>query len=190
MKPIVEPDGSLEHSGSPLRNNKVTSNQQIVSADLNEAHLSPIKRMSSPNSANHVLLSEEGLVLPKKLVNPCLESREKLDLHRELMFNQKIGKSVLGQKTELQKVMEKRLDNQKRKELEEKDKILVGRRNSFERKLEEQASKLRAIEMDEENRRSNSSSKGSSRPSSTTPEPELEFFKIHAKLHASYGAEH
>ena len=31
-----------------------------------------------------------GLIQPKKLRNPCLESEEKIQLHRELRFNQKM----------------------------------------------------------------------------------------------------
>lgn len=31
-----------------------------------------------------------GLILPKKLMNPCMESKERKNLHRELLFNQKM----------------------------------------------------------------------------------------------------
>jgi hypothetical protein len=33
--------------------------------------------------------TDAGLVVPRKLLNPCLESRERIDLHRELRFNVK-----------------------------------------------------------------------------------------------------
>ena len=33
---------------------------------------------------------EEGIILPKKLINPCVESRDRQNLHRELLFNQKM----------------------------------------------------------------------------------------------------
>merc|ERR1711874_532657 len=46
---------------------------------------------------------EQGLIIPKKLVNPNLESTEKKSLHRELKFNQKAGINVLNQKTELER---------------------------------------------------------------------------------------
>jgi len=115
-------------------------------------------------------------VIPKKLVNPCLESRDKKDLHRELMFNQKTGKNVLNQKSELTKVLEKRLDNKKKKEIEEDKKCV--RRNSFERKLEEQALKIAQCEL-------NSTEKGTTFGSTErkNDEPELEFLRIRAKLH-------
>lgn len=31
-----------------------------------------------------------GLITPRRLINPCLESTPRQDLHRELMFNQKM----------------------------------------------------------------------------------------------------
>ncbi|KAG5682002.1 hypothetical protein PVAND_011398 [Polypedilum vanderplanki] len=62
------------------------------------------KKMSRQN--------EEGLILPKKLINPCLESKDRQDLHRELLFNQKIGKNVLNQKSELQKVLQRQKERQ------------------------------------------------------------------------------
>jgi len=57
--------------------------------------------------SSNVARNEEGLILPKKLINPCLESTDRQNLHRELLFNQKIGKAVLNQKTELQRALEK-----------------------------------------------------------------------------------
>lgn len=41
-------------------------------------------------SSNNVARNEEGLILPKKLINPCLESSDRQNLHRELLFNQKM----------------------------------------------------------------------------------------------------
>lgn len=39
-----------------------------------------------------IVLDKEGLVVPRKPANPCAESMERRDLHRELMFNQKTYK--------------------------------------------------------------------------------------------------
>ncbi|CAG7632299.1 unnamed protein product [Allacma fusca] len=55
----------------------------------------------------------EELIVPKKLANPVKENTTRRELHRELMFNQKIGKSVLNQKSELQRVMESKKFNLK-----------------------------------------------------------------------------
>lgn len=32
----------------------------------------------------------EGLIAPRRLPNPCLDSPQRMDLHRELMFNQRM----------------------------------------------------------------------------------------------------
>lgn len=36
------------------------------------------------------LMNEEGLILPRKPQNPCLESTDRQSLHRELLFNQRM----------------------------------------------------------------------------------------------------
>ncbi|RWS09221.1 protein FAM107B-like protein [Dinothrombium tinctorium] len=102
---------------------------------------------------------------PKKIVNPCINSPQHRDLHKELLFNQKIGKNVL-EKCELTKVMEKRLDEQKKKDLLKQK---MNRRNSFERKLEMQALKLEKEEASKDEQ----------------PKDVPEFLKIHAKVYAS-----
>ncbi|XP_021189037.1 protein FAM107B [Helicoverpa armigera] len=54
----------------------------------------------------------EGLIAPRRVPNPCLESPQRMDLHRELLFNQKIGKNVLNQKSELEKALSKHKEKQ------------------------------------------------------------------------------
>jgi len=131
-------------------------------------------RVSTTTSANvngHTTTSEDGLVLPRKVNNPCLDSKEKQNLHRELLFNQKIGKNVLGQKSELKKVMDKFQEEQKKKELEVEK---LNNRTSLEKKLEEQALKLKMVE---EQRAINEKTV-------EELEPQSEFHRIHAKLRA------
>ncbi|CRL01683.1 CLUMA_CG014902, isoform A [Clunio marinus] len=62
--------------------------------------------------SSNIVRDEEGLIVPRKLINPCLESSDRQNLHRELLFNQKIGKNVLNQKTELQRALEKQKERQ------------------------------------------------------------------------------
>jgi len=88
---------------------------------------------------------ENGLIVPRKIQNPCVESRERKDLHRELLWNQKIGKNVLDQKTELERAYEKRKEQQKKNEIEREK---VQRRSSFELRLEKQAEKLKEYTID------------------------------------------
>uniref|UniRef100_A0A6B2ECH1 Protein FAM107B n=1 Tax=Phlebotomus kandelakii TaxID=1109342 RepID=A0A6B2ECH1_9DIPT len=68
--------------------------------------------LHSPSGVNRVNTDSQGLIVPKKLVNPCLESSDRQNLHRELLFNQKVGRSVLNQKSELQRVLEKQKERQ------------------------------------------------------------------------------
>ena len=70
---------------SPSIHNNNNNNNPNVGNKVLDATASSGLRPTSPG----VLFSEEGLILPKKLVNPCLESKERQDLHRELLFNQK-----------------------------------------------------------------------------------------------------
>ncbi|XP_076341120.1 protein FAM107B-like isoform X1 [Tachypleus tridentatus] len=93
--------------------------------------------------SSDVLFSEDGLVIPRKLPNPCRESTERKNVHRELLFNNKIGKNVLGQKSELQKVMEKVKDDQKKKEM---DQLRINQCSPLEKRLEIQAVKLKQHE--------------------------------------------
>lgn len=119
------------------------------------------------NEAQLAHVNDEGLILPRKLPNPCAESAERKSLHRELLFNQKMGKSVLGQKSELQKAMEKMKDEQRRKELEEER---VKGRTALEKRLEEQANKLKLHEESEVIK--------TDLPSSE----ESEFLRVHARV--------
>lgn len=119
------------------------------------------------NEAQLAHSNEDGLIAPRKLPNPCAESAERKSLHRELLFNQKIGKSVLGQKTELQKAMEKMKDEQRRKELEEER---IKGRTALEKRLEEQANKLKLHEESEV-----------IKPELPSSE-ESEFLRVHARV--------
>lgn len=38
----------------------------------------------------HMNTEPEGLILPKKLHNPCIDSGDRQNVHKELMFNQKM----------------------------------------------------------------------------------------------------
>uniref|UniRef100_A0A1B6D0U9 Protein FAM107B n=2 Tax=Clastoptera arizonana TaxID=38151 RepID=A0A1B6D0U9_9HEMI len=112
----------------------------------------------------------EALIMPRKPVNPYLESQDRQNLHRELLFNQKIGKNVLNQKSELQRALEKHKDTQVKKELELQKQEC---RTPFERVIEERARRLETLEktnVEEEN--------------GNTPE----FLQVHAKLRARMEA--
>lgn len=113
----------------------------------------------------------EGLILPRKLPNPCAESTDRQNLHRELLFNQKIGKNVLNQKSELQRAMEKHKEHQVKKELEQQKQ---ESKSALERVIEERARRLETPEKPEKSEEDNK----------TCRPGEPEFMKIHARLRA------
>ncbi|XP_064606140.1 uncharacterized protein LOC135471023 [Liolophura sinensis] len=110
----------------------------------------------------------QGLILPKKLPNPCLESKERTALHRELLMNNKLGKNVL-KKSELQKKLMEREDMRKRKEFET---YKLLKRSSLEIQLEERANRLKKDEAENMKSISEDTSNRS------------EFSKVHAKITA------
>ena len=85
----------------------------MVSREVHELSLTALK---SDND-------EEGLVIPKKLPNPVLDSRDHKDLKKEILWNKKAGINVLDKKTDLQKHMEKRSRNneEKNRKVEEEE---------------------------------------------------------------------
>lgn len=110
--------------------------------------------------------SESGLVSPKRLVNPCLHSKEHRALRQELKINQKIGKT-LPEKPELIRVLKDREQREKKKEMDEQ---LKTRRTSFEKRLEEQAKKIIKAEHEAEQLQQEDD------------DEKPEFFKMHSKI--------
>uniref|UniRef100_A0A1B0DCD2 Protein FAM107B n=1 Tax=Phlebotomus papatasi TaxID=29031 RepID=A0A1B0DCD2_PHLPP len=100
------PPGNLDRQYSP----RTTASTGHISRERQEIFYE--KMMPPLQSPSGVITDSQGLIVPKKLVNPCLESSDRQNLHRELLFNQKIGRSVLNQKSELQRVLEKQKERQ------------------------------------------------------------------------------
>ncbi|KAG5887502.1 hypothetical protein JTB14_023687 [Gonioctena quinquepunctata] len=84
-------------------------------------------------------LSDDGLIMPRKPANPVRENPDRLNLHKELLFNQKIGKNVLNQKTELQRALEKQKDNLAKKQLENH---IAARAPELEKVIADRAKRL------------------------------------------------
>lgn len=163
---IPEPDYNEDETNKNNNGIKSTSSTSIL------RHV----RSGSPNknSINSIHLphfDDEGLVIPRKPNNPCIESNERKNLHKEMLWNQKVGKNVLDTKNELEKVMAKRKDSAKKKEFEAEK---MSRRSSLERRLEEQQLKIKLQE--ECNQLSNASD------SSSPEKEESEFLKIYSKV--------
>lgn len=95
-------------------------------------------------SAKMSVIGEDGLVVPRKLRNPCLESTANRDLNRQIKWNAKAGVNVLS-KSEL----EKALDRQRRLQIErEREDLREDEETPFDKALKERAKKLEQIESD------------------------------------------
>jgi len=122
-------------------------------------------------------LDENGLVVPKKLYNPCMESRDVQDLQREIKWNKKAGINVLNTKTELERAMEKRSRKTKEKQrvIEEESK-----QSPFQKMLDDRAKRLERLESQNGEEGGHSSEDSGH----CSPEPENEFLKVHGRLTA------
>lgn len=134
----------------------------------------------SPGGKKGILIDEDGLILPRKLYNPCLESKEAQNLHRQIKWNAKTGINVLDQKSELEKAMEKRQRNKV-----EKEKKTEVEKTPFQKMLEERAKRL---EDSDKGGDGNLSGGDGGDSGHCSPEPESEFLKVHAQLrHVKIG---
>ncbi|XP_055903806.1 uncharacterized protein LOC129939714 isoform X3 [Eupeodes corollae] len=124
------------------RKTEFDQNSESSAEDFREGSPGNSMMMSTPPSG--VQTDSDGLILPKKIPNPCLESSDRKNLHRELMFNNKIGKSVLNQKSELQRVLEKKRERQilLQQQQEEAEKTETGLKSELNRVIMERAQKL------------------------------------------------
>ncbi|XP_030749890.1 protein FAM107B isoform X2 [Sitophilus oryzae] len=105
-----------------------------------------------PETRAPPLLTDDGLIAPRKPANPVREDPGRQNLHKELLFNQKIGKNVLNQKTELQRALERHKDNLAKKQLEnhiaakvpELEKVIADRAKRLEKpdKVENEEDKV------------------------------------------------
>nr|XP_045622389.1 protein FAM107B-like isoform X2 [Procambarus clarkii] len=158
---IPEPDYSDDETDSKpsVTTSMVARNNQVNSNNKEQEKL----------HSGQGRLDERGLIMPKKLVNPYLESSDKKNLHRELMFNQKRGVNILNQKSELQKAMEKHND---KKVLKEQEKEKQASLTPFQKALDERAQKIEQME------------KAENKDIENEKTPACEFEKIHAKVRA------
>jgi len=152
------------------------SNPMIPEPDYNEddhpGHFNGNNRPSRDNdnnneNANHsVTMDEDGLVIPRKPINPTKESIEYRAMHRELKFCQKSGQSPLNQKSELTKHLQNITINRNRKE-KEKERT-SNTTTELGKTLEQRARRLEQLEKGQD--------------VSQSPGEPNEFLRMHAKL--------
>lgn len=108
--------------------------------------------MAAVSSGLPVLKDSEGLIVPRKLANPCLESRSVQDLHRQIRWNNKAGINVLDTKSELEKALARqRLALTTQQKLKEADRTETEEPGTaFKKVLAERAKRLEKIETETE----------------------------------------
>jgi len=148
----------------------------IQGLKINESHHSAVMEANQRLSSSGINVDEEGLIVPKKLYNPCLDSRSVRDLNHEIRWNAKIGVNPLNKKTELQKAMEKRSFRAKDKERQISEE---SRKTPFQKMLEERAKRL---EQTEERQNGTGSGNSSEDSGHCSPEPENEIQRVRASL--------
>merc|ERR1719312_884104 len=87
---------------------------------------------------------ENGLILPRKITNPCLQSTSVREVHREIRWNTNKGINVLNNKSELEKVLAKQRKASEKKQVDDTDV-----ENEFHKMLSERAKRLEQITDDE-----------------------------------------
>ncbi|XP_015607855.1 uncharacterized protein LOC107273825 [Cephus cinctus] len=99
-----------------------------------------------PPPAPH--MGPDGLILPRKPYNPYMVSGKHKDLHRELLFNQKVGKNVLNQKSELQRALDRHREAVSRKEAEKhrEEYYKNDPRTALQRAIEQRAKHIQLTE--------------------------------------------
>ncbi|XP_011306768.1 uncharacterized protein [Fopius arisanus] len=112
----------------------------------NGGDMAPVMGVPPPPPAPH--MGPDGLILPRKPYNPCLISNNHKDLRRELLFNQKMGKNVLNQKSELERALERQREAAMRRESERnrEETYKDDPRTALQRALEQRARQLELSE--------------------------------------------
>ncbi|XP_012288670.1 protein FAM107B isoform X2 [Orussus abietinus] len=140
--------GSDRHRTSCLGviTNGVKSEPGSCDGLTNGREMAPVLGVPPPPPAPH--MGPDGLILPRKPYNPCLTSGSHKDLRRELLFNQKIGRNVLNQKSELQRALERQREAASRKEAERnrEESYKDDPRTALQRAIEQRAKHIQLTE--------------------------------------------
>jgi len=100
-------------------------------------------------SCGRIIKDENGLILPRKIANPCVESPFRRDLHREIKWNSNKGINVLNNKTELERAFAKHKKNLDEKQKEQEKTETFS--NEFQKMLADRAKRLERLEKSDDN---------------------------------------
>ncbi|XP_017786713.1 PREDICTED: protein FAM107B isoform X2 [Nicrophorus vespilloides] len=137
VPPTENRNGDLT-KGDPIRTSTIEELKSKLGAKETDETEAMIPETQRSHGQQQPHLNEDGLIVPKKLINPVLDSKEMQKLQKELLFNQKLGKK-LNQKSELVMAMEKVKDNKAKKELE---KINAAKKPELEKVIADRARRM------------------------------------------------
>ncbi len=83
---IPEPDYNEDETNKNNNSIKTTTSSSSIIRQVRSG--SP--NMNNSNSIHLPHFDDEGLVIPRKPHNPCIESNERKNLHKEMLWNQKM----------------------------------------------------------------------------------------------------
>merc|ERR1712106_505738 len=91
-----------------------------------------------------VLKDENGLILPRKISNPCIQSSAVRHVHSEIRWNSNKGVNVLNNKSELEKVLAKQ-----RRASEQREEAGQEVEDEFHKIITERAKRLEQLSKEE-----------------------------------------
>ena len=66
------------------------THESIFTAQLATSTMIPDSQRTTPHQPTSPMITDEGLIIPRKLYNPVVDNAERQNLHKELLFNQKM----------------------------------------------------------------------------------------------------
>merc|ERR1711915_150296 len=137
--------GSMETLASVSTGFEFQLKMKKLSLDSAAQRLEPASTAGNERTRS-ISLDCAGLVVPRKLVNPCMESLVVRQLNREIRWTSRSGISVLSSKSELDIA----LDKHKKVQEEKEKRRQKGVKNEFQQKLTEISGRLNQTQIDEE----------------------------------------
>lgn len=146
---------------------------------LQPAAASQVEMEPASVAFNKPKVDGEGLIVPRKLNNPCIDSKEVQSLTKEIKWNKKNGTNVLASKSELDKALDRRRWQQGKNEAKLE---AEAAKTDFQKAMDERAQRVKNLETSTSASRGDESGNDSGHCS-----PEPEFMKVRAQVKSKSG---
>lgn len=146
---------------------------------LQSAAASQVEMEPASVAFNKPQVDGEGLIVPRKLNNPCIDSKEVQSLTKEIKWNKKNGTNVLASKSELDKALDRRRWQQGKNEAKLE---AEAAKTDFQKAMDERAQRVKNLETSTSASRGDESGNDSGHCS-----PEPEFMKVRAQVKSKSG---